>query len=183
MSKTNNIIVWTDVETTGVEYGDALLEVAVLITDQNFNVLDDEGYQAVIYHSPEEVEALKAKTSDFVIDMHSTSGLWDRLPHGVKKQVVDGELTEYLARFATEPKQARMAGNSIRLDLNAVQAHLPTFYSSLHYRSLDVTTLATLAEWNNIKVFRKEKRHEAMADIRESLAELRYLMSHINFIK
>lgn len=176
-----DIIAWTDVETTGVEYGDELLEVACLITDEKFNLLDEEGYQAVVKYSAEEVEAMKAKVNPFVFDMHSTSGLWDKLVDGVPKSTVDFEMLEYVARFEPESKKARMAGNSIRLDLNAAQAHLPLFYSHIHYRSLDVTAFATLAHWNGVPYFQKQKKHEALEDIKESLAEMKYLSQHMRF--
>lgn len=175
-----DIIAWVDVETDGLKaHRKSLLEIACIITDTDLNILDDQGFEEVVLHSPDRVEQMKAETDQFVLDMHTTSGLWDKLPYGTPVSEVDLRLFDYIRHFAPETRQARLAGNSVRLDLNFVDEWLPKTYSHLHYRFIDVTTVATLANWwNNVEVFHKVKAHTAMSDIRESIAELKYLREH-----
>lgn len=176
-------IIWGDVETNGTDdhKSDVLLEVAVLITDTDLNILDETGYQAVIYYSEEEVEAIKAKTSPYVIDMHTKTGLWDRLPQGKPLEQVDAELLAYMKSLVPGEKTARLAGNSITLDRNFMRKFLPLSFNHLHYRSIDVSTLAGLAQyWAAPKVqYRKKTLHSAFADITESIEELRFLRKNI----
>lgn len=173
-----NVIAWIDVETTGVELDANLLEIACIVTDTDLNILDEDGYEETVFYTPEQIEKMKNEVTPYVLDMHTQTNLWERLATGQRKEVIDGELVEYIARFAPE---ARLAGNSVRLDLNMVQLHLPGLSGHLHYRVIDVTTLATLAQWKGVPVFRKAKTHRAMDDIRESVAELQYLMSKMTF--
>lgn len=176
-------ITWIDVETTGVEAfnGDVLLEVACLITDRNLNIMDDYGYQAVIHYSETEVENLKASTVPFVVEMHDKTGLWDRLPDGKPRTVVDVELLYYIQQWVPLARSTRLAGNSITLDRNFLTAYLPGVASHLHYRSIDVSTLAGLAQyWSRTPVkYEKKTLHSAFDDINESIEELRFLRKEV----
>lgn len=176
-------IFWGDVETNGVndDKDDVLLEVAFLVTDLDLNILDETGYQAVVHYPVEEVEAIKAKTNDYVVDMHTKTGLWDRLPQGKPLEQIDDELLAYLKSFESEEKSARLAGNSITLDRNFMRKFLPKSFNHIHYRSIDVSTLAGLAQyWAKPKVqYRKNTVHSAFADITESIEELRFLRENI----
>lgn len=181
MSSAETRIIWGDVETNGVNAfdGDVLLEVAFLVTDGDLNILDEEGYQAVVKWSPEHVERLKLGTSDYVVKMHEATGLWDRLPFGKSQDQIDDEALSYLRQFVPEAKTARFAGNSITLDRNFMQANLPGTFEHIHYRSFDVSTVAGLAQmWGGEDIqYQKKTLHSAFADITESIEELRYLRS------
>lgn len=176
-------IFWGDVETNGTDdhKNDVLLEVAMLVTDLDLNVLDEEGYQAVILYTEEEVAEIKSRTSQYVLDMHEKTGLWDRLPEGKPLAQVDAELVAYLKSFVPEEKSARLAGNSITLDRNFMRKFLPLTFNHLHYRSIDVSTVAGLAQyWAKPKVqYRKKTLHSAFSDITESIEELRFLRQNI----
>lgn len=172
------IIVWGDVETTGLYANDPdqLLEVAVLITDYDLNVLDEHGFQAVIQH---DARAMFDLADDYVKAMHDKTGLWDRLAMGLPPENVDEYLVDYIQAFQPEPKTARLAGNSVRLDANFIEAFLPQVSAHLHYRVLDVSSLAfEFNEVLDVPDFEKVRTHVAMDDIRESIAELRHYRRH-----
>lgn len=175
-------ITWVDVETMGVDANaNELLEVACLITDTELNILDEVGYQSAVFFSPDEVSALKAKASDFIIDMHSKTDLWNRLStEGKSLEQIDNELFSYVKSFIPEVG-SRLAGNSITLDRNFLNANLPNVAGHLTYRSFDVSTIAGLAqEWYGPDVvYKKRTLHSADSDIRESIEELRFLRNQI----
>lgn len=178
--KTVDRLAWVDVETSGlVAHREHLLEVAILVTDTNLRLLDEDGYQTAIFHGPERVAEMREAADPFVRDMHDRTGLWERCADPKRSTPLadaDLELFVYLSQFAPNHRQARVAGNSVRLDLNFLEAHLPTTYEHLHYRSLDVTALASAAQWwFGVPAARKALAHTAMGDIRESLAEARAL--------
>jgi oligoribonuclease len=177
MANKEKEIAWIDVETNGTEdRKNVLLEVACIITDTQLNILDEVGYQAIIQYSAEEVAAIKEVTIPYVIDMHTKTGLWDKLPEGKPLGDVDMELYTYLKSFAPEANTMRLGGNSITLDRNFINRYLPVSGSHLHYRSIDVSSVAGLAQyWYNGLQFSKKNVHSAMDDIRESIEELRWL--------
>lgn len=176
MAKTD-VITWIDVETTGIKAADnRLLEVACVMTDTDLNILDEEGYHADIFNDPDFVYDL---ANDYVKAMHSTSGLWGRLAYGKPLDQVDIELQAYIAQFAPEARQARLAGNSVRLDANYIDEYLPLTSEHLHYRIIDVSSIAYEATLRGIDIYRKAGTHEAMIDIRESIEELRYLRTEL----
>lgn len=171
-------IAWLDVESTGIDASSCnLLEVACIVTDMELNILDEEGYRAVIKYSPEEVVEMQAKTDPYVLDMHSNTGLWDELPNGKPKETVDEELLAYIQKFAPEYRQAFLGGNSITLDRNFIIPNLKKVGEHLHYQSIDVTTIAILAEaWYGLS-FEKSYLHAALSDIKESVNQLKYFKS------
>jgi oligoribonuclease len=113
--------------------------------------------------------------------MHENTGLWARLATGTPREQVDAELLAFFKTCAPEPKQARLAGNSIRLDMNFLEAYAPGAYAHLHYRTVDVSALAYLFEkWGLVEGhYKKAGTHEALSDIRESLAEYRWLRTAV----
>lgn len=172
------VIVWADVETSGLSpYKHRLLEIACLVTDYDLNILDPEGYHAVLY-APDE----RRNADPYVRKMHENSGLWTKCESVEAKTAfkVNEELLAYLLEFAPTKRSARLAGNSVRLDANFIDAYLPSVSEHLHYRILDVSSLGFEAyDVRGIPQFAKELRHEAMSDIRESIEELRYLRSEL----
>lgn len=181
----SELIIWIDVETTGVEpfKKDELLEVACLITDADLNILDEEGFHAVIKYSDLQISRMKLLTSDYVLDMHNKTGLWDKLSQGTEVKTVDESLLAYIMKFVPEPRKARIAGNSITLDRNFMEVYLPRSFAHLHYRSYDISTIAGLASaWYEDEGYQKKLTHAAMDDIRESIEELRYYRKRV-FVK
>lgn len=175
------VIYWTDVETNGLDPEEnVLLEVAILVTDLDLNVLDDEGFHSVIHYYPDEIEAIKELTVPYVLDMHTKTGLWDKLHRGTDLEIVDGELLEYMKSFSTTPRLNRIGGNSITLDRNFMNRYLPHSFGHLSYRSWDVSTLAGMVEHRKGLKHEKKSTHEAMSDIRESIDELRFLWNAID---
>ena len=178
-------LVWVDVETTGLTaHKELLLEVAILVTDLELNLLDETGYQSAIYlGSPDEVAALREHSPQVVQEMHDKSGLWDAVSDPARskwREVVEAEALAYIQSLVPGKRTARIAGNSVRLDMNFLDEHLPSVMGHLHYRMADVSSLAGMAQWwAGVEVFPKALGHTAMADIRESLAELRYLRAAV----
>ena len=178
-------ILWADVETTGLDYHrDNLLEIAAVVT--NKSATEEYGtFESVIYYSEFEAKIIRTRAVDFVRNMHDNTGLWDRLPEGENISSVDLGLYDFIFSLSPEPRKTRLAGNSVRLDLNFMEENLPVTYSHLHYRSIDVSALAyTLSDcWGVVDgYFRKEKKHTAIDDIRESIAEYRWLKAQLDTI-
>jgi oligoribonuclease len=175
-------ICWIDVETNGTDCEkNVLLEVACLVTDLELNILDETGYESVIWYPESCIDELKSKTDPYVVDMHTKTGLWDRLSQGTMKHRVETELLEYIRNFIPEPKTARLGGNSITLDRNFINKNLPSVGDHLHYRSIDVSTVAGLSQyWTESKIqYRKKTVHSAFSDIRESIEELKFLRKNL----
>jgi len=176
----NAALFWVDLETTGLdEQQEYPLSVAALATDKDLNELDPDGYEAVIYYPDLIAANLRNRAVPFVRDMHTTTRLWEQLPTGKLLSVVDSELTSYFTQFAPEPRTSRLCGNSITLDRNFMRQYLPTAFNHLHYRSVDVSSIAGPASWWGYGEFQKQRTHSAFDDIRESLAELRWLKKHV----
>jgi oligoribonuclease len=189
-------LAWVDVESTdlnpwvgpdfpgtGIEASHAergrLLEVALQVTDLDLNILDGEGLSFVVAYSAEEAAGLRHGASDFVRQMHDNTGLWDRISdpnQSTPLDQIDKLLTEHLQQYAPEPRTARIAGNSVRLDMNYLEANTPHLYRHAHYRMLDVSSWAGPAQWwCDVPPMTKKLAHTATGDIRESIAEMRYL--------
>lgn len=177
-----DVLLWLDVETTGLDASrDHLLEVAALVTDVNLSPIDEVGFHAVVLHDRAQV---RAAANDFVRDMHERSGLWARVgdPEIARTiGAVERDLLAYVRRFAPRHRQARLAGNSVRLDANFLDVHMPLVAGHLHYRLVDISGLDYVARaWlTDVPEPVKAHSHEAMADIRESLAQARLLRAAI----
>lgn len=172
-------IAWIDVESTGLKPPvHNLLQVACLITDMELNILEDEGYYAEIKYSADEVKELKAKSDPYVFNMHTNTNLWDKLEYGKPLDTVDQELHKYISSFIGKDEGV-VGGNSITLDRNFMDEYLPLTFDHLNYQSIDVSSVALLAKaWYNGMYFEKEYAHDAMSDIRESIAQLKWLRAN-----
>jgi oligoribonuclease len=171
---TNDRIVWIDCEMTGLNLtSDALIEVAALVTDYELNQLGD-GIDLVI--KPPD-EAL-VQMDDFVRDMHTSSGLLDELAAGITLADAEAQVLAYVREFAPEAVKAPLGGNTVGTDRGFLARDMPELESHLHYRIIDVSSIKELAlRWYPRAFFaspKKEGGHRALADIRESIAELRY---------
>ncbi|MFZ5870047.1 MAG: oligoribonuclease [Actinomycetota bacterium] len=170
----NDRIVWIDCEMTGLDLlHDALVEVAVLVTDSELTVLG-EGVDVVI-RPP---EAALAQMRDVVREMHTTSGLLGELEAGVTLAEAQERVMAYVRQWVPEPGKAPLAGNSIATDRAFLARDMPALDAHLHYRMIDVSSIKELARrWYPRAYFAapaKAGGHRALADILESIAELRY---------
>ncbi|WP_417235435.1 oligoribonuclease [Arthrobacter sp.] len=167
-------IVWIDCEMTGLSLeADALIEVAVLITDPELNILG-EGVDVVIKPEAQALEQM----NDFVRQMHTTSGLLEELDAGTDLDAATEQVLEYIRTWVPEPGKAPLAGNTIGTDRNFLARDMPGVIDHLHYRVIDVSTIKELARrWYPRAYFQspaKTGNHRALGDIRDSINELRY---------
>jgi oligoribonuclease len=150
---------------------DELVEIAVVITDFELNVLDP-GLSIVI---KPDASAL-ANMSDFVRDMHTTSGLIEEIPHGKSLAEAEYEVLEYVLKFAPTARTAPLAGNTIGTDRMFLAKYMPRLDNHLHYRNVDVSSIKELARRWYPRIYfnapEKNGGHRALADILESIREL-----------
>ena len=152
---------------------DALIEVAVVITDADLNIVDP-GIDVLITPPAEALEGM----NDFVRQMHTSSGLLDELPSGTTMEDAQQQVLDYIRRFIPTPKKALLAGNSVGTDKMFLEANMPLEIDHLHYRLVDVSSIKELAKRWYRKAFEeapvKHGGHRALADILESIQELEY---------
>jgi oligoribonuclease len=159
---------------TGLDLAnDALVEIACIVTDGELNELD-EGIDLVIKPPAEALDHMP----EVVRDMHTASGLLNELAGGMTLGEAQDQLLGYVRRHVPEPKKAPLCGNSIATDRAFVARDLPRLEEYLHYRMIDVSSLKELARrWYPRVYFASPAKvggHRALADIRESITELRY---------
>ena len=167
-------MIWIDCEMTGLDiFHDELCEVSVVPTDFDLNVLD-EGVDYVVKPS----DAAVAHMNDFVRAMHTRSGLINEWEHGLSLEEAECKVTEYVARFTPDGVKPLLAGNSVGSDKKFLDRYMPGLMEHLHYRVIDVSTIKELARRWYPDVYRnrpaKNGGHRALADIIESIDELRY---------
>jgi oligoribonuclease len=170
----NERLVWIDCEMTGLDLrDDALIEIAALVTDSELNILD-EGIDVVIKPPPESVTQM----TKVVRDMHTTSGLLEALPGGVTLAEAEDIVLAYVRGHVKDAKKAPLCGNSIATDRSFLARDMPALDSHLHYRMVDVSSIKELARRWYPRVYfaspEKKGGHRALADITESIQELRY---------
>lgn len=167
-------LVWIDCEMTGLNPDlDCLVEIAVVITDSELNVVD-EGIDLVIKPRADSL----AQMNDFVRDMHTTSGLINEFADGLDLADAEKQVLEYIQRFIPDAKDAPLAGNTIGTDRMFIAKYMPLVDAHLHYRNIDVSSIKELSRrWYPRVYFQLPKKtgdHRALADILESIKELRY---------
>lgn len=167
-------IVWIDCEMTGLDPSiDELVEVAVLVTDFELDVIDP-GIELVIKPS----DAALANMDDFVRTMHATSGLDQLIPHGIPLAEAEEQVLEYIRRFVPLERSAPLGGNTIGTDRMFLARYMPAVDKHLHYRSIDVSSIKELSRrWYPRAYFQSPEKaggHRALADILESVRELQY---------
>jgi oligoribonuclease len=170
----SDFLVWIDCEMTGLDLrADALIEVALLVTDAELNVLGD-GVDLVIKPPQEALDTMP----DVVRQMHTNSGLLDELPTGISLAEAEERLLSAVREFVPEPRKAPLCGNSIATDRGFIARDMLALENHLHYRMIDVSSIKELARRWYPRVYfaspEKKGGHRALADIRESIDELRY---------
>jgi oligoribonuclease len=173
-------LVWVDLEMTGLEPDtDRIIEVAVVVTDMNLNTIA-EGPVFAIHQSDETLDKMDAWNKG----THGRSGLIDRVRAStVNEEQAEAALIAFLKQFVPAGKSP-MCGNTICQDRRFMARTMPKLEAFFHYRNLDVSTLKELCRrWKPELVagFKKHQKHTALADILESVEELKYYREH--FIK
>jgi oligoribonuclease len=174
MSTSSDRLVWIDCEMTGLDLEvDELVEIAIVVTDFELNVLD-EGLNIVINPDPSALENM----NDFVRNMHTKSGLINEIPNGISLAEAEFKALEYVQRFAPVARTAPLAGNTIGTDRSFLAKFMPRLDNHLHYRSVDVSSIKELARRWFPRIYfnapEKNGGHRALADILESIRELDY---------
>ncbi len=167
-------MVWIDCEMTGLDLeNDALVEIAVLVTDEQLNVLGD-GVQVVIRPPDAAVEQMP----DVVRAMHTASGLLDELPDGITLAEAEALVLAYVREHVPDARKAQLAGNSVATDRGFIARDMQALDEHLHYRIVDVSSIKELARrWFPRAYYNsptKHGGHRALADILESIEELKY---------
>jgi oligoribonuclease len=173
-------LVWLDLEMTGLDVSrHVIVEIAALVTDDQLEALDD-GIDIVV-HQP--ADAL-AQMDDYVRAMHTRSGLLPEIEASTVSLADAGARTlDYVRAHVPSAETAPLCGNSIGVDRRFLDHQLPGLDRYLHYRSIDVSSLKELCRRWYPAVYKgrpaKTETHRALADIRESVGELRYYREHM----
>jgi oligoribonuclease len=174
MSEHNDRLVWIDCEMTGLSLEhDALVEVAALVTDSDLEVLG-EGIEVVIKPPAAALEQMV----DIVRGMHTTSGLLEELEAGITLEDAEAQVLAYVRSHVPVARKAPLAGNTVYVDRGFLARDMPALDEHLHYRLVDVSSIKELARRWFPRIYysapAKHGGHRALADIRESIEELKY---------
>ena len=165
-------LIWIDCEMTGLDLEkDVLVEIAVLVTDSELNVIG-EGIDLVLAATPEQLAGM----NEFVTQMHTNSGLITEIPNGIALAEAEDAIIKYLESANTVAGKSPLAGNSVSVDRSFIARDMPRLNNYLHYRTIDVSSVKELARRWNPKVYfnapAKTGNHRALGDIQDSIAEL-----------
>ena len=177
MAQNDTHLVWVDMEMSGLDPDkDVVLEVALVVTDKDLNLVE-EGPVLVVHQADAVLDAMDSWNKS----THGKSGLIDKVKASPLSEAdVENQMIEFMKRHVGERKSP-MCGNSICQDRRFMARHLPKLEAYFHYRNLDVSTLKELAaRWRpELKDgFKKANNHTALADIHESIEELKYYREH-----
>ena len=167
-------LIWVDCEMTGLDLNkDVLVEIAVLVTDSELNILG-EGVDLVIKATAEQLAGM----NEFVTNMHTESGLITEIPNGVEISKAEAEIIAYLEKYAPGAGKSPLAGNSVGTDRSFIARDMLLLNSYLHYRTIDVSSIKELARRWYPRIYfaapKKTGNHRALGDIRDSIEELEY---------
>jgi len=167
-------MVWIDCEMTGLDLvRDALVEIAVVVTDSDLNVLGD-GVDIVIKPPADSLVDMQP----IVVDMHTASGLLDELDSGTTLEDAQARVMAYVTEHVPEARRAPLAGSSVYTDRGFLSRDMPELDAHLHYRLVDVSTIKELARrWYPRAYYNAPEKHgghRALADILDSIEELKY---------
>lgn len=178
MTQLADALVWVDLEMTGLHPDtDRIIEMAAIVTDSQLNVLAEGPVIAV--HQPPEILALM---DDWNQRTHGASGLIERVRRSaIGEREAELQMLEFLTAWV-KPGASPLCGNSICQDRRFMARWMPELERFFHYRNLDVSTLKELARrWAPavLAALRKGDKHQALDDIRDSIAELRHYRAHL----
>jgi oligoribonuclease len=167
-------LVWIDCEMTGLDLSrDALVEIACIVTDGELTALDN-GIDVLIKPPAEALDSM----NEVVRQMHTTSGLLTELEGGLTLAEAQDLVLAYVRQHVPDSRKVPLCGNSIATDRAFLARDMPELDDFLHYRMVDVSSIKELARrWYPRTYFASPEKHgghRALADIRESIRELRY---------
>ena len=170
----NGRMVWIDCEMTGLDpQSDEIVEIACIVTEADLTEID-EGVSIVIKPN----DAPLANMDEVVVKMHNESGLIHEIPNGTTLTDAQTRVLEYVQGHIPEARKAVLAGSSVYVDRMFLANYMPELDAHLHYRLVDVSSIKELTKRWYPKAYyntpEKTGNHRALADIRESIAELRY---------
>ncbi|MDC9582981.1 oligoribonuclease [Xenorhabdus sp. PR6a] len=177
MSKSENNLIWIDLEMTGLDpERDRIIEIATIVTDSELNILA-EGPVIAVHQSDEQL----ALMDDWNVRTHTASGLVERVKQSqLSDEQAENATIAFLEQWVPAGKSP-ICGNSVGQDRRFLFRYMPELEKYFHYRYLDVSTLKELARrWKPemLSGFSKKNSHQALDDIRESIAELVYYREH-----
>jgi oligoribonuclease len=176
----NDRLVWLDLEMTGLDVTrHVIVEIAALVTNGELEPLDD-GIDIVVHQPP----AAFVEMDDFVRAMHTRSALLPAIEAStVTLDDAGAQTLDYVRQHVVEAMTAPLCGNSIGVDRRFLDHQLPELDRYLHYRSIDVSSFKELCRRWYPEIYKKRpgkaEAHRALADIKESIAELRYYREHM----
>jgi oligoribonuclease len=167
-------LVWIDCEMTGLDPSfDEIVEIACIVTDAELNELD-EGITLVVKPGEESFAGM----DDFVVNMHTVSGLIEEIPGGIALGDAEKQVLDYVKSHVPEARKAPLAGSSVYVDRGFLARYMPELDSHLHYRLVDVSSIKELTRRWYPRVYfaspEKKGNHRALGDIRDSISELRF---------
>ena len=177
MTQSRDNLIWIDLEMTGLDpANDRIIEIATIVTDAHLNVLA-EGPVMAVHQS----DALLNGMDEWNTEHHNNSGLVARVKESrISEMQAQAQTLDFLKEYV-ETGMSPMCGNSICQDRRFLANYMPELEAFFHYRNLDVSTLKELARrWKPeiLPGFKKDNKHLALDDIRESIAELQYYREH-----
>jgi oligoribonuclease len=180
MAQNQNYLVWIDMEMTGLNPDtDRIIEVAIVVTDNNLETIAEA--PVLVVHQPDSV---MDGMDNWNKSMHGKSGLIERVKAStLDEAAVEAQMVAFMKEYVPA-RTSPMCGNSICQDRRFMARWMPVFEDYFHYRNLDVSTLKELVKrWKPdvAQGMKKHGKHEALADIYESIAEMRHYREH--FIK
>lgn len=175
-------LAWLDMEMTGLDADkERIIEVAMIVTDSNLNVLAQSPV-LVVHQSDGLLDAMDAWNTS----THTRTGLVERVKASTLSDAdVEAQMLDFLKQYVPE-KTSPMCGNSVHQDRRFMQKYMPELEAYFHYRNLDVSTLKELAKRWNPEVAKgvvKKGAHQALADIEESIDEMRHYREHFLRLK
>ena len=167
-------LVWIDCEMTGLDPKfDEIVEIACIVTDAELNELD-EGITLVVKPGDESFAGM----DDFVVNMHTVSGLIEEIPSGIALADAEQQVLTYVKTHVPEARKAPLAGSSVYVDRGFLANYMPELDAHLHYRLVDVSSVKELTRRWYPRVYfaspEKTGNHRALGDIRDSISELRF---------
>jgi oligoribonuclease len=165
---------WVDLEMTGLDdTKDAILEVAVLITDLDFNIIEE--YHRVVFQPQDVIDGM----NDWCKKTHGESGLTSAIPSGTPLDQVDAEVLKIIEKHYPSNERVVLVGNSVGNDKRFMDRFMLKTAGRLHYRLIDVSSFKEIYRDKYDIKFEKKGNHRAIDDIRESIEELKHYLSFV----